>query len=59
MKSNSPGDQAKSHQNHGVACAILVDMIPKAQILGKDDRKKLLKDDETKDKENDGVVGIE
>ena len=34
-------------------------MIPKEQILGKEDRKKSLKDDETKDKENDGVVGIE
>ena len=42
VKSDSPGDRAKSHQNHGVACAILVDTIPKAQILGKEDRKKLL-----------------
>ena len=37
----------------------LVDTIPKEQILGEEDRKKLLRDDETKDKENDGVVGIE
>ena len=27
-KSNSPGDRAKSHQNHGVACAVVIDMIP-------------------------------
>ena len=59
VKSDSPGDQAKSHQNHGVAHAVLVDIIPKEQILGKEDRKKLLKDDKTKDKENDGVIGIE
>ena len=38
-KTNTPGDQAKSHQNHGVACAVLVDMIPKEQILGEEDRK--------------------
>ena len=58
-KSDSPGDRAKSHRNHGVARAVLVDTVPKEQIVGEEDRKKLLKDAETKDKENEGVVSIE
>ena len=59
VKSDSPGDRAKSHRNHGVAHAVLVDTIRKEQILGKEDREILLKDDKAKDKGNDGVVGIE
>ena len=39
VKSNGPGDQAKSHRNYGVACAVLVDTIPKGKILGEEDRK--------------------
>ena len=38
-KSDSPCDQAKSHRDHGVAHAVLVDTIPKEQILGEEDRK--------------------
>ena len=39
VKSDSPGDRAKSHQNHAVAHAVLVDTIPKEKILGEEDRK--------------------
>ena len=39
VKSDSPGDRAKSHQNHAVAHAVLVDTIPMEKILGEEDRK--------------------